>query len=377
MVSRIVIDARMVGSVPHGIERYVTNLAQGFFELQKKETLPYEIVFLVGSGSKRTYPWSAFHLHETSVSFLSARECVLIPGILKKLNATLYHSPSFSSLLWCPCPWAMTVHDLNHLQYGKWSKRLYYHFLLKPFARKSSALLSVSEFSRGALSEWLRIPRDSIGIVSNAVELPDCPLSGEDQSAVMEKYGLSEDHYFFCLANAKAHKNLDFLVESYLVFRKKNSGKNPWPLALSVRSEDLLSKSLDGVLTLGSLSETDAGLLLSKAGALVSPSKYEGFGRVPVEAALRGIPLLVSKIPPHLEALQDLKTDESFFIAPDDLDGWIHGMEMAVSGRLLKVSMESRRKIQSRYSIEKLVKSMDRIYRRILFSYRPLRSLPK
>src|SRR5690606_14363164 len=100
---RVVIDARMGGSVGHGIARYVQAIARAIAELEKTEgPLPYELIFLTQSSSislsqQKTYP--------VEIPFLSVKELWQLPRVLKKLDAALYHSPSLSSLIVSPCPW--------------------------------------------------------------------------------------------------------------------------------------------------------------------------------------------------------------------------------------------------------------------------------
>ena len=64
---------------------------------------------------------------------------------------------------------------------------------------------------------------------------------------------------------------------------------------------------------------------MAGAGAVVFPSLYEGFGLPPVEAACLGVPILVSRIPPHREALADLEQGEAFYVESARCRGLVHG----------------------------------------------------
>src|SRR5689334_15606368 len=108
---KVVIDARMVGPIPHGIARYVTELAKGLKKLNDTVPLPYHPVFLT-HGSEAGPEIQSFETLSTQISFLNWREIIEIPVLLKKVRAGAYHSPSFSSLWSCPCPSVITVHDL-------------------------------------------------------------------------------------------------------------------------------------------------------------------------------------------------------------------------------------------------------------------------
>lgn len=73
----MIIDARMVGPVPHGIANYVSHLASGLSKL----TLPYRPVFLVSSVRKEFF---GFETVRAESDFLSLDELREIPRILRE-----------------------------------------------------------------------------------------------------------------------------------------------------------------------------------------------------------------------------------------------------------------------------------------------------
>jgi len=358
---RVVIDARMVGPVPHGFARYVTRIADGLNWIREYSELRYEPVFLVKPGQSE---FNGFQAVPLEAPFLSFSEIWEIPRALKSLRADLYHSPTFSSLLFSPCPWIVTIHDLNHLTFGGFKERAYYNVLLKPFARRAQMLLSVSDFSRGEIAAWLKCPRERIGIVPNALapELGE-PFSADQVARVLSSYGLKKGSYFFCLSNPKPHKNVPLLLEA---FSKMRAGlaqdQSPWPLVLSMKS----FPEREGVIQLGGIKDIETQALLRGAGAIVFPSLYEGFGLPPVEAAAVGIPVIVSKIPPHREALSVLKDDEIFWVESRDVTAWADTLARAVAGELRAPSRQGQLALLSQYSVSSIGQNMDRIYRRVL-----------
>jgi glycosyltransferase involved in cell wall biosynthesis len=139
--------------------------------------------------------------------------------------------------------------------------------------------------------------------------------------------------------------------------------ESDWPLVLSMNA----MREAAGLRWLGSLEEREARCLLKAAGALAFPSEYEGFGLPPVEAAaMGGIPLLVSKIPAHQEALVDLGPDEVCWLSPGDCHAWERALTRVISGEIPGVSRATQGKVRTRYSAGNLGTHMDRIYRRVL-----------
>jgi glycosyltransferase involved in cell wall biosynthesis len=367
---RVVIDARMVGPVPHGFSRYVTRMAEGMKLLIQKSPLPYEPVFLVGPEilNGPSSPFGFFETVRIGAPFLNPLEMFEIPVVLKKLGASLYHSPTFSSLYRSPCPWVVTVHDLNHLSYGGFKERLYYERLLKPFAQKSKALITVSEFSRQALAKWLGRGEDSIEIVYNSMDPGYLqPVTAEEADPVLARFGLERGRYFICLSNSKPHKNIARLVEAYRGYRQSVPEGQALPLVLSMNE----FQGVPGIRSLDSLPDHEGRVLVASARAVVFPSLYEGFGLPPVEAATMGVPVLVSNIAPHREGLCELRQDEAVWVDAEDTQGWSDSLRRATLETPVTPSAESRMKLLTRFDPRRMGQSMDRIYRGALSTGAP------
>ena len=350
-MDKLLIDARMVGRVSHGISRYVTMIAHGLKQVKTGKSLSYVPVFLMNSKNEWPEIFDSFEQIEAQSDFLSMKELIEIPQLLKKNRISVYHSTSFSSLLYSPCSWMQTVHDLNHLHYGSYSKKMYYQWILKPFLKKSKKILTVSQFSKSEIIRWL----SGLGSDAEVIYTPLLQISKEVPSNlenILNRYQLKQGKYFFSLSSMKPHKNLQMLIQAFL----KN--KINWDLVLSTQS----SHSYSGVRFLGGLSDEESRALLAGAGALVFPSLYEGFGLPPIEAAVLGTPLIVSDIPPHREGLKDLTQDEVAWLDPKSESAWGEAMVVAQEGKLKRISELSRAQMIKRYDLDEFGQNMDRIY---------------
>jgi glycosyltransferase involved in cell wall biosynthesis len=372
MKSRILIDARIVGPEMNGISRYIRLLTQGLAWLRDNRGLSYDPIFFtrMGQWPEATTAFCGFRTHPIRAPFLDIAELWEVPAAIRSLSGsngmvTVYHSPSFSSLLACPVPWIVTVHDLIHLEFGSLSQHLYYRCLLRPFIRGAAARVTISEFSREEIARWAKVPFDTIEIVPIAVDPAFASkIDPPTRDAALRDLGLSAIRYVFCLSNPKRHKNVSFLIDVYGEYRKRSISRNEEPVSLVVNVP--VMGTHPGVLSRMSLTQPAIRALMSGAVAFAFPSLYEGFGIPPLEAAILGVPVILSRIPAHREAMRAFASDEVFWADPADPDAWVLALEQAARGELPRPRPESSLRAMSEFDVIKTGRSMDRIYRRVL-----------
>lgn len=368
VVPKVVIDARMVGAVPHGIARYVTLAARGIESRLREDphSVPFEPWYLIDpalnpSPDPRSFPPS--RVLGVDARFLSIRELWAVPRALRDARADLFWSPSFASFLTgplgLPCPWLVTVHDLNHLHFGSAFQRLYYRLLLKPFCLKARRILTVSEFSRQEIAGWLGIDPRRISVVFNAID----PELWERQPTANPP-GRPDGPYFLCLGNPKPHKNIALLVRAYQALRadRLSRGLACWDLVVTGMSGEPSPGIHWGVR----IPDADLSAWILGAGSMVFPSLYEGFGLPPVEAAALGVPVIASDIPPHREGLAPVAGEVGWF-GVRDFEGLKARVDAAMNESIKPMQSAE---IRSRFSVDGLVRDLLSLLRNALVSLR-------
>jgi glycosyltransferase involved in cell wall biosynthesis len=233
---------------------------------------------------------------------------------LREQRPSFYYTPGYNAPVACPCPFALTVHDLNHLATAGQStalKRLYYRAILKPAIHRAAVTLTVSEFSRAAIVSWAGVPADKVVNVSNGVS-PAFQRAGPAYEAGTKPYLLG-------IASAKQHKNQDGLLSGYAASRSRRDvdllllgPSNPSAMSTLARLG-----ILDSVRFLGRLSDEDFATVYRGATGFVFVSHYEGFGLPIVEAMACGAPVITASVASMPEVAGDaallvdpLKTEE-------------------------------------------------------------------
>jgi glycosyltransferase involved in cell wall biosynthesis len=115
--------------------------------------------------------------------------------------------------------------------------------------------------------------------------------------------GAPEDGFLLCLGTDFRHKNRLFALRLLGALRELHGWRGSLVLAgahIATGSSRELERAYlrehpelqDAVVSLGPVSEREKAWLIAHAGAIVYPSVYEGFGLVPFESALSGVPCL-------------------------------------------------------------------------------------
>ena len=182
--------------------------------------------------------------------------------------------------------------------------------------RRAARLFTVSEASRDALSRRLGVPRERLGVVSEAPDPAFGPRSGDALVRGLSEAGLAPDERFFLFwGGISPHKNAETLIDAYA---RLSAERDETPLlilvgdletdsylssAASVRAGIAAHGLADRIRLPGYVSDEALACLCSAATAVVIPSLAEGFGLPAVEAAACGAPLLLSDLPAHRETL--------------------------------------------------------------------------
>lgn len=296
------IDQRWIGS--HGIGRFALELGErlGFAPLGigwSKPSSPFDFIF-------------------TSIAlFRYKKDYVFCPG---------YNAPVVGL-----DRYVFVIHDLNHIDfYGSTSfaKKVYYSTIMKRAVLKAACVMTVSEFSRQRIVDWIGREKCRVINIGNGVSSVFVPHG----SRFSRNYA-----YWLCVGNRRPHKNEVRVVES---FAKANFDHNIKLVFTGDASHELLYAiercRLGGnVVFLGGISDNDLAAVYRGAIGLVFPSLYEGFGLPVVEAMACGTPVVTSTV----TALPEVAGEAALLVDPTSVDAIASAITKVTFDRVLSDQM--------------------------------------
>jgi glycosyltransferase involved in cell wall biosynthesis len=306
----VIIDARMVNEHLHGIGRYTYEIINN---VSKEKDVHLKLLVNDLEMSKRIFNGiDNIEFIKMKSKFLSLTEQVELPLIVNKYKKdALFHSPSFVSSPFIKCKMIMTIHDLNHLKFPEYYSRFhkyYYKYIVKTSALKCEKILTVSNFSKSEIVEWLKCDKNKVVVTYNGVDDKFKIIDDKDElDRVKQKYDLP-DKFVLYIGNLKPHKNVETLVKSM------KDVDNDIKLIINGKPNESLTKIMNEldlsnrIQFIGYVEDDDLPIMYNLAKIFVFPSLYEGFGLPPLEAMKCGCPTIIS----DAECLRELVKEKDF-----------------------------------------------------------------
>ena len=233
----------------------------------------------------------------------------------------------------------ITIHDLSFYENKKWfskSYTLFYSLATPIVAKNARKILTVSDFSKCEIVKYLKIDREKISVVYNAVSGEIYSKADTNQISPIVNSVLN-GKYVLAVSSLDPRKNLQRLIDSFLELQLKDYKLVLVGKASSHFNVDLQSNSSEVVFT-GFVSDSDLVLLYKKCDFFIYPSLYEGFGIPPLEAMNNGCAVIVSDIPP----LKEVCADAVLYVNPYESESIKSGMLKIINDPVLKEDLKNR-----------------------------------
>lgn len=264
-------------------------------------------------------------LHATRRPARILFEQLRLPSLLRGCDVLL--NPGFTAPLLPGIPQVTVFHDLQHKrhpEYFRWFDLPAWRFLLWGAARRSARLIAVSEATRDDLLRYYPFLRpNAIDVVPHGVEPALFALRARREPAP----------FLLCPSTTHPHKNHPLLLRAFARLRRHRphlrlvlTGVRGFAQHEVLAEIERLGLS-EAVTLPGWLPRAELLELFRTAGAVVYPSRFEGFGMPVAEALAAGVPVACSDIEP----LRSIAAGNAHLFPPDDEAALAAAMQAALA----------------------------------------------
>lgn len=230
---------------------------------------------------------------------------------------------------------AVLLHDtipLDHPDLSRAGSPAAFAAKLRAVAAVADLVIYTSADARARAEPHLRV----LGRVPAALVAPlGVELARADPQAVplalRERIG-PDRPLFLVLGTIEPRKNHALLLDLWQRMDDPPllllAGSRGWSNEPVFRRLDALAAAGGPVLECPGLGDGAVAALMDRAAALLFPSRVEGFGLPPVEAAARGLPVIAAPLP----ALREVLGDYPAYVDPADAGAWAQAIAAARHG---------------------------------------------
>jgi glycosyltransferase involved in cell wall biosynthesis len=371
-IKKIGIDARFYGPFAKGLGRYTQEIVDNILKMDTRNSY---VIFLgkhnfdelvVDKENKRVKKVLV------DIKWYSWKEQLFFPFFIMREKLDLIHFTHFNVPIFCPVKFIVTIHDLILTKFKTVRattkhpfiynlKDFFYRLVIKSALKKSKKILTVSNFTKSDIIQQFKINPEKIQViyegVSNLSKGRDSLFVAKlNKEEVLSDYKISLP-YFLYVGNAYPHKNLEFLIESFLKWNSKN---NKFRLVM-VGKEDFFYKRVrehalnlvnknsyeNSIIFTGYVPDDKLEIIYQRAMVYIFPSLYEGFGLPPLEALFNSCPVLSSKEASMPEIIQN----GALYFDPYDYEDFYNKLNLLVDNEKLRQNIvEQGKKVLKNYN---------------------------
>lgn len=245
-------------------------------------------------------------------------------------------------------------------------------FILSEIIKRADKIIYLSEKMK---QELLRngVKKEKLLKIPNGVDTKEFKIPEKEEKIKFKKLlGIGEDiPVIIYTGTIQKKKNLKILIK--LAEAMKKEGKKYKVLIVGdgperkTMEKEVREKELENFIVFTGRQKNVKSFLYA-SDIFVLPSFVEGLSNSLLEAASCGLPCVVSDIPGNREVVEDGRN--GFLISPFDWKKFARAIEILIKNKSLmeKMGMESRKIIEERFSIEKVVEKYIQLYKQILHS---------
>lgn len=326
---RIAIEAqRLFREKKHGMDVVVLELIRNLQEIDKVNEY---FIFIKPDEDRCIQETGNFKIIEVDAGPYPIWEQWALPRAVKKMKCDLLHCTSNTAPEMPGLPLVLTLHDIIYME-GSWLSLLrgkgtayqrfgnvYRRHIVPLAVRKSSRVITVSEFEKERIAGFFKIDSGKLRAVYNGVSEYFKPIKDQEYLKMIRiKYNLPE-HYCFFLGNTVQKKNTPGTLKGFALFRMKTGLDIPLVM-LDFDQEDLRkilaeigeAELINHIFLTGYVNNSELPGIYNLADLFLYPSFRESFGIPILEAQRCGVPVITS----NTSSMPEVAGDGALIIDP-------------------------------------------------------------
>lgn len=376
---KILLDGRFINPENAGLGRYSGNLLKHLFSkktgfdyvvmVRKSDVFDSELKKIMDSSQDK------IEIFQTDIEHYSLKEQFNLSKKINSFKPDLVHFLHFNHPANYKGNFIVTIHDLTLSVYsGKQSfiERLAYEYIVKHAAKKSKAILTVSNYVAKDIAKTYDISKSKIYTTYNGVDESFRSITNSRTLVEIEKKYKLKSPFILSVGQWRTHKNLSRLVRAFANLIKENQfahynlafvGKKDARDDEFIKLVDELGLA-DNVIYSGFVEDKDLPAVYNLAKLFVFPSLSEGFGLPGIEAQACGTPVVSS----DATSLPEVLGAGAVYFNPQN----VQDMTNSIKRVLLDPSLSQRLRDAGssnavKYTWDNCAESTLEVYRKILY----------
>lgn len=366
-----------------GVGQYVYRLFDALFAMDKKQH--YTIYGFMFMGKKLPDPYEEknYNISYRLVRYFPSKVLnvfsrrLFVPPIdvMTASNPDLF---IFTNFVRPPLPLGAKsisfIYDLSFIYHGEHSGKKNRQIMTREApksARKSDAIITISENSKKEIIDYCKIDPAKVHIVHPALDHKEYyPRSTREQAAVAKKFGIRGKYILFT-GTIEPRKNINGVLDGYAALSQKIRDEYTLVLAGGKGWNDegiykrLAELKDEKIILTGYVADEDMPALYSGASVFVFPTLYEGWGMPVVEAMACGTPVITS----NNSSMPEAGGDAAIYIKAEDTKDLTKQIERVLSDKKLHDAMVKKGLAHAtQFSWEKSAKDLKKVIDQVLAS---------
>nr|WP_263324273.1 glycosyltransferase family 1 protein [Neobacillus sp. Marseille-Q6967] len=319
MKQKIYINGRFLTQRITGVQRVAEEIVKRLDEKITEEKLEKEVILLTPKATLRDMPLK--NIKVKKIRFLSGHlwEQFILPFYC--LNGLLINFCNTGPVL--KRNQIVYLHDAAVFSKPEgYSKKfvMLYKMLFRLLAWRSRKVITVSDFSKQELKEYLPTLSEKVTTIHLGI---DHMFDGDIDTKIFDKHNIIPGNYMLAVSSMHPNKNFKIVIEA---LRKLDDFKGQFVIAGGLQKNVFSSSSFEfdnNVMHVGYVTDEELKALYQNAKAFIFPSVYEGFGLPPVEAMSLGCPVLAS----NAASIPEVCGDAPLYFDPYDSESLVRLIE--------------------------------------------------